>query len=197
MMWWCQLVISNSRGIEEFQVSPGKNLLFALTCWNSLLVFLPGILATSEWLDQQPDLSPSSSSGGPCAVTLGCSLLLPLSTALVGSGGAEQSLARLIALSAAGLEGRERMEQDSCYLHGVSIPLNLGRPQTHSLLLPFNTQAYSLKHAFLFRPIVKSNIARVTRPNCIRLHFRVFQMLFSTRIQKGKKIKVKGLGKDA
>lgn len=75
MMWWCQLLISNSGGVEEFQVSPGESILFALICWNSMRVFLPGILATSEWLDQQPDLAPSSSSGGPCAVTLGCSLL--------------------------------------------------------------------------------------------------------------------------
>lgn len=117
------------------------------------------------------------------------SAVLPLSTALVGSGGAEQSLARLTALSAAGLKGREGMEQDSCYLHGVSIPLNLWRPQTHFLLLTFNTQVYSLKHAFLFRPVVKSNIPRVTIPKYIMLHFRVFQMLFSTRIQKGKQIK--------
>lgn len=94
----------------DFQVSPGENLLFALTCFNSLLVFLPGILATSKWLDQQPDLALSSSSGGPCAVTFGCSLLLlPLSTALVGSsrGRAEPGPAHCPQCCWAGRQGRD------------------------------------------------------------------------------------------
>lgn len=44
MVWRFQLVISNSREIKDVQVSPDENLLFALMCLNSLLVFVPGIL---------------------------------------------------------------------------------------------------------------------------------------------------------
>lgn len=189
-VWWSHLVIPNSRGIKDFQVSPGENLLFALTCLNSLLVFLPGILATSEWSDQQPDLALSTSSGGPCAVTFGCSLLLPWAEPWWGHTGAELSLVRLIALGAARLQGKEGMDWDSCYLHGVTAsPWTLGehKPTVFFCLLihKFSIKAWHSCglvrnihlsiHSF-FRPKVKSNILCAAIPKCIMLHFRVFQM---------------------
>lgn len=79
---------ADSRGIKNFQIKPGESCRFALARLSSPLAFLPGILVTSECLDQQPDLALCTFSRVPHAATLGCSvLLLPRSAALVGSTG--------------------------------------------------------------------------------------------------------------
>lgn len=105
---------ADSRGIKDFQVSPGESLCFISACLNSLLVFLPGILVMSDCLDQQPDLALSTFSCGPRAVTFGCSLLLlRINTALVGSTGSTSKPGTAHCLQYC-LAGREGMEWDSC-----------------------------------------------------------------------------------
>lgn len=146
-------------------------------------IFFPGILATSEWLDQQPDLALSPSSGGPCAVTLGCSLLLlppghsPGGVRREQSPAWESSLPPVLPCWKAG-KGWSRTAVPSWH---HSIPLSPGGHKytafSYLLMCKFSIKAWhscGLLRNIRFQTHSEVKYPCDAIPECIMLHFKVF-----------------------